>query len=183
MQDQIILQTERLVLKSITPAIINELFNTKIKEEIIAYFGLDENGYLHYKDMHENGMTTHRISIFVFLLIEKQTNLPIGDCGFHTLNKTHRRTEVFYQLRKDEHKRKGLMTEALKAVLHYGYTALDLHRIEALVDPNNVASVKLLKHYGFMKEGTMRQDYLVNGINEDSDCYSLLKHEWEKLQH
>jgi ribosomal-protein-alanine N-acetyltransferase len=182
METQIVLQTKRLELKSITPAIINDLFYTKTKEEIIAYLGIDESGYLHYKDMHENGMTTHRLSLFVFLLVHKETNLPIGECGFHTWNKTHRRTEVFYQLRKDEHKRKGLMTEALQAVLQYGYTILHLHRIQALVDPNNEASVKLLQHYGFIKEGTMRQDYVVNGINEDSDCYSLLKHEWEKQQ-
>jgi ribosomal-protein-alanine N-acetyltransferase len=182
MADQIEITTPRLILKSITPAIIHELYNTKTKEQIMEYFGVDEKGYEHYKEMHEKGMETHRLSLFSFLLLDKQTDLPIGQCGFHTWNRTHRRAELFYGLNNDSDKRKGLMTEATIAVLKYGFTELGLHRVEALVDDANTASVKLLQHFGFTKEGTMREDYFVDGKNEDSDCYSLLKWEWEKQE-
>jgi len=180
--NQIEITTERLILKGITPAIIHELFHTKTKEEIMTYFGFDELGYEHQKEIHEKGVETHRLSIFVFLLIDKETNLPIGDCGFHTWNATHRRAEVFYNMRNEAFKQKGLMTEALKKVLEYGFTKLNLHRIEALIAAENQPSLKLLQRYGFTKEGTMREDYVVNGKNEDSDCYSLLKWEWENHQ-
>lgn len=180
MTNQITITTPRLTLKSITPAIIHELFNTKTKEEIKAYFGFDDSGYEHYKDMHEKGMETHRISIFVFLLIDKESGLPIGECGYHTWAASHRRAEVFYNMRDENSKRKGLMTEALEAVLKYGFTELDLHRIEALIADENEPSKRLLLRYGFNFEGTMREDYVVNGINEDSECYSLLKWEWEE---
>jgi [ribosomal protein S5]-alanine N-acetyltransferase len=176
---QIEIPTERLILKSITPEIIHELFNTKTKEEIIAYFGFEEPEYEHHKTMHEKGMETDRISLFFFLIIEKQTNLPIGVCGFHTWNKSHNRTEVFYHIYNEKDKQKGFMTETLKTVLNFGFNELNLHRIQAMVDANNIPSVKLLLRYGFLKEGTMREDYVVNGINEDSDCYSLLKWEWK----
>lgn len=179
MTNQIELTTERLILKSITPAIIHDLFSTSDKEEIIRYFGLNEAGFEHYKEMHEKGMETHRISLFFFLLTDKQSNLPIGECGFHTWNNTHKRAELFYGIRKDADKQKGLMTEALQAVLNFGFNELNLHRIEALVADWNTPSVKLLQRYGFTKEGTMREDYCVDGKNEDSDCYSLLKWEWE----
>ncbi len=179
MENQIEIITKRLILKSITPAIIHELFNTKSKEEIINYFGYDD-AFEYYKIMHEKGMETHRISMFYFLLIEKQSGLPIGECGFHTWNSSHKRSELFYAIKNEESKQKGFMTEALKAVLHYGFTELKLHRIEALIADENEPSKKLLLRYGFSKEGTMREDYLVDGINEDSDCYSLLKWEWEK---
>ncbi|MCF6130538.1 GNAT family N-acetyltransferase [Flavobacterium sp. AS60] len=182
MTNQIEITTPRLILKSITPAIIHEIFNTKSDEEIMAYFGFDENGLEHHREMHEKGMETHRISLFVFLMINKETGLPIGDCGFHTWNKTHNRTEVFYLLRNESDKRKGYMTEALEAVLKFGFTELNLHRIEALIAAENEPSLRLLLRYGFTKEGTMREDYLVNGKNEDSECYSLLKWEWEKNQ-
>jgi ribosomal-protein-alanine N-acetyltransferase len=182
MTNQIEIITLRLILKSLTPAIIHELFETKSKEEIICYFGFDETSYAHYKEMHENGMETHRISIFVFLLIEKESGLPIGECGFHTWNALHRRAEVFYNMRDQNSKRKGYMTEALEAVLQYGFIELNLHRIEALIDALNEPSLRLLLRNGFSKEGTVREDYLVNGKNEDSDCYSLLKWEWEKNQ-
>ncbi len=180
MQHSVEISTDRLLLKSITPAVIHHLFHTQTKNEIIRFFGFDEMGYLHLKDMHEKGMETHRLSLFFFLLLDKDTNLPIGECGFHTWNKTHRRAELFYNIRNDANKRKGLMTEALKIVLEYGFKTLHLHRIQALVAKENIPSVKLLLHYGFIKEGTMREDYMVNGKREDSDCYSLLQREWEQ---
>lgn len=180
MSSQIEITTPRLILKSITPALIHELFNTKSKAEIISYFGFGESGYEHYKTMHEKGMETHRISLFVFLIIEKETGLPIGECGFHTWAASHRRAEIFYNIHNDQNKQKRYMTEALEAVLEYGFTELKLHRVEALIAAENEPSLKLLLRYGFTKEGTMREDYVVNGVNEDSDCYSLLKWEWEK---
>lgn len=182
MVNQVTLSTPRLLLKSITPAIIHEIFNTKSKEEIIDYFGFDEAGYEFHKLMHEKGMETYSVSLFVFLLINKETNEPIGDCGFHTWTAKHQRAEVFYNMRKESFKQKGLMKEALEVVLKYGFTELKLHRIEALIAPVNEPSLKLLLRYGFSKEGTMREDYVVNGKNENSDCYSLLKWEWEKKQ-
>lgn len=181
MINQITIPTQRLLLKSITPAIIHELFTTKTKEEIMAYLGLDEAGFQHYKDIHEKGVETHRLSIFVFLLMDKETNLPIGECGFHTWNATHRRAEVFYNMRNEAFKQKGLMREALKEVLNYGFTELQLHRVQALIAAENQPSLKLLQRYGFSFEGTMREDYVVDGKNEDSECYSLLKWEWEKM--
>ena len=178
MTNQIEITTPRLILKSITPAIIHELFNTKSEEEINSYFGYAD-AYDYYKIMHEKGMETHRISMFYFLLIDKKSGSPIGECGFHSWNTTHNRAEVFYYMKNENYKRKGYMTEALKVVLKFGFTTLGLHRIEALIAADNEASLKLLLRYGFSIEGTMREDYVVNGKNEDSDCYSLLKWEWE----
>lgn len=182
MISQIKITTPRLILKSITPALIHELFATKSKEEIKNYFGFDDDSFDHYRDMHEKGMETHRISLFFFLLVNKDTGMPVGECGFHTWTPLHNRAEVFYNMRNDGNKQKGYMTEALEAVLKFGFTELKLHRIEALVDSENEPSLRLLLRYGFTKEGTMREDYAVNGINENSDCYSLLKWEWEKNQ-
>ena len=176
------LTTSRLILKSITPAFINTQFTSKTAAEIKSFFGFDHAGYEHAKEMHLKGMETHRISLHYFLLIEKEKHTPIGECGFHTWNRTHRRAELFYSMRSDEYKRQGLMKEALKAVLEFGFTGLGLQRIEALVADYNIPSVKLLQRYGFTNEGTMREDYCVDGINEDSDCYSLLKWEWGKQQ-
>ena len=76
---------------------------------------------------------------------------------------------------------KRIERAGLKAILEFGFTELKLHRVEALIAAENEPSLKLLLRYGFSKEGTMREDYVVNGKNEDSDCYSLLKWEWEKM--
>jgi ribosomal-protein-alanine N-acetyltransferase len=172
--------TPRLVLKSITPNFINEIFAQQSIEEIKITFGIDDAGYQNLKNMYDKGMETDRLTMFYFLLIDKANKQVIGECGYHTWNTMHRHAELFYRLRNDEHKRKGLMTEALEKVLKHGFSELNLHRIEALVDCNNTASKQLLKHYGFTKEGTLREDYIVDGKYEDSDCYSLLKWEWQK---
>ncbi len=179
-ENQITLNTNRMMLKSITPAIINELFDTKSKEEIITYFRADEAIYDHLKSMVEQGMEAYRVTSFYFLLIDKNSEKVIGECGFHTWNMPHRKAELFYSLRNENDKRKGYMSEAVKSILNYGFNELGLHRVAALTAPSNEASIALLKHYGFTKEGTLRQDYVVNGINEDSVCFSLLKWEWEK---
>ncbi len=178
MKHQFEIQTSRLLLKSITPAFINNLFKEKSQDEIISYFNLDMQGYNHLKEMHEKGMETHRISIFYFLLFNIETQKCIGDCGFHSWNKTHSRAELFYNLKEDIYKRKGLMTEALMEIIAFGFTELNLHRIEALAASWNHASLKLLENFKFTKEGIMREDYLVDGKFEDSECYSLLKKEW-----
>ncbi len=180
MTDQIEIHTNRLILKGITPDFIHHIYNTKSKEEIIQYFGFDEQSYEHYRQMHEKGMETHRLSLYVFLLIEKDSKLPIGECGFHTWNKSHDRAELFYSLRKDQYKQKGFMTEAVQVVLDFGFNQMNLHRVEANVADWNTPSVKLLQRNGFTKEGTKREDYLVDGNYEDSESYSLLKREWKK---
>jgi ribosomal-protein-alanine N-acetyltransferase len=177
MQHTEIIETPRLLLKAITPSFIHDIFKSKSKEEIMTYFCLDEAGYLFMLEIHEKGVETHRLSLFYFLVVNKETNELMGDCGYHTWNASHRRAELFYVLRKDEYKQKGFMKEALSFVIDFGFTNLNLHRIQALIDDNNTP---LLQHYQFTKEGIMREDYHVNGKNEDSTCYSLLKHEWVK---
>ncbi len=180
MDGQIQIQTERLILKSVTPSIIHNLFSTKTKTEILNFFGFGEASYARHLQMHELGMETDRISLFFFLLINKQTLLPIGDCGFHTWNATHRKAELFYNIYNEENKRHKFMTEALPEVINYGFATLNLHRIQGLVDPYNIPSKKLLLKNGFTKEGILRQDYNVNDNMEDSVCYSLLQWEWQK---
>lgn len=166
--------TERFVLHPLSPARIHELFETKSKEEIIAFLGIDEESYGRYETMHEGGMETNRYSHHFFLIIEKASGIPMGECGFHTWDRRHHRAELFYLLRKDEYKNKGYMTEILKTVLDFGFKEMKLHRTKALVANWNEPSVKLLKRFGFTFEGTMREDYLIDGKYESSDCYSLL---------
>jgi len=91
------IETPRLQLQLITPQKINELFKSKSKSEIISFFGFYEAGYERLALMNERGMETHNLSVHFFVLIDKKQNVPIGECGFHTWNKTHRRAELFFR--------------------------------------------------------------------------------------
>ena len=73
---------------------------------------------------------------------------------------------------------KGYMHEALAALLRYGFSELQLNRIEADIDPRNTASAKSLTRCGFMKEGLLRESCMVNGELTDSARYGLLQREW-----
>lgn len=174
--------TPRLKLVGISPDLVNAFANSKTKEELFHFFGFDEAGYQHFMKMHSKGMETFALSLFYFVIKYKETDEPIGDVGFHTWNAKHRRADLFYNIHKEENKRKGILSEALPYVITYGYEQMNLHRIAAMVANYNVPSLKLLKKNGFTFEGTLREDYVVNGVNEDSDCYSLLKHEWFKMK-
>lgn len=174
MKPEITLETNRFLLLSITPSYVSSIFNTESQEYIQQHFGYQEEGFLKLKDMMLQGMESYRISVYYFLIVEKETNQTIGECGFHTWNKAHHRAELFYSLNDENKRGKGFVSEVLPYVIQFGFEQLKLHRIEALVAPNNTASVKLLLKNNFQFEGTKRQDYLVNDTFEDSDCYSLI---------
>lgn len=174
MNPEIKLETNRFLLLAITPSYVSTLFKTQSSVFIQQLFGVNKEGFLRLKDMIAQGMESYRISLFYFLIVEKATNKTIGECGFHTWNKFHHRAELFYTLKEEVHRGQGFMSEVLPSVIEYGFKHLELHRIEALVASNNVASIKLLLKNNFQFEGTKRQDYLVDGIFENSDCYSLI---------
>jgi RimJ/RimL family protein N-acetyltransferase len=107
-------------------------------------------------------------------------NQLIGSVTLHNLAFDHRRAEIGYALGR-EHWGKGYMNEALTAVLRYAFEELDLHRIEADVDPRNAASIKTLERLGFQREGYLRERWQVGGEIQDAYFYGLLRPEWIEL--
>jgi ribosomal-protein-alanine N-acetyltransferase len=102
----------------------------------------------------------------------------IGSITLFNLDFNHRRAEIGYALGR-EYWRQGYMNEALTAVLNYAFEVLDLHRIEADVDPRNTGSVRTLEKLGFQREGYLRERWQVSGEIQDAFFYGLLKQEWE----
>jgi [ribosomal protein S5]-alanine N-acetyltransferase len=178
-----ILETERLYLRELTPATYTHLFRTCGEQEIKAYLGLESTDELREaKKRYKEGMTTYFTTFRHFHLLDKENEQVIGRCDFHTWVPSHKRAEVGYAMTSKAHKNKGLMTEALRAVLTFGFEHMDLYRVEALVSPKNTPSLQLLKRYGFTKEGLLRNHYMVDGVLEDSLIFSLLKPEFEEWQ-
>jgi RimJ/RimL family protein N-acetyltransferase len=101
----------------------------------------------------------------------------IGSVTLFNLDFTHRRAEIGYALGRD-YWGQGYMNEALMALLKHAFEVLDLHRIEADVDPRNAASIKTLERLGFQREGYLRERWQVNGEIQDAFYYGLLRREW-----
>lgn len=104
----------------------------------------------------------------------------IGYVSLHRFVDASRRCEVGYALAQPYWNQR-YAGEALRAVLEYGFSALDLNRIEADIDPANVASARLLERYGFHKEGYMPERWIVNGQPADTAYYGLLRSYWDAL--
>jgi ribosomal-protein-alanine N-acetyltransferase len=101
----------------------------------------------------------------------------IGSITLFNLDFNHRRAEIGYALGRD-HWGQGYMNEALMALLKHAFEVLDLHRIEADVDPRNAASIKTLERLGFKREGYLRERWQINGKIQDAFFYGLLRREW-----
>jgi [ribosomal protein S5]-alanine N-acetyltransferase len=101
----------------------------------------------------------------------------IGSLTLFNLDFDHRRAEIGYALGR-AYWGQGYMHEALQALLAYAFETLDLHRIEADIDPRNTASIKTVERLGFKREGYLRERWQTNGEIQDAFFYGLLKHEW-----
>jgi ribosomal-protein-alanine N-acetyltransferase len=106
------------------------------------------------------------------------SNQLIGTAGYDgwTKERGYHATLGYDLLR--EHRRKGIMREALTAIIDYGFETMKLHRIQVMIDPLNEASIKLVKGLGFIREGVLREDQYFRGQFKDDVVYSVLSREW-----
>jgi ribosomal-protein-alanine N-acetyltransferase len=172
--------TDRLKLRLITPEAYKAVFQEYTDDEIKLFFGLQSDDDLKKERIkYEKGMTTYNRSFILFQLIDKRSDTVIGGCGLHNWMPDHSRSEIGYALNNDAVKQKGLMTEAIRPIIDYGFNTLHLNRIEAFIGANNVASQKLIRKMKFKQEGCLREHYCKEGVLEDSWVFSLLKSEYE----
>lgn len=101
----------------------------------------------------------------------------IGTCTLFGIDTGNRRAEIGYMLRTDAWGQ-GYMREALTALLDYGFERLALNRVEADIDPRNDASARILERLGFVKEGHLRERWVVAGEVSDTGLYGLLRRDW-----
>jgi ribosomal-protein-alanine N-acetyltransferase len=100
----------------------------------------------------------------------------IGYAGHWRLMKPHLRSEIGYQM-LPEHWGKGLMTEALRAILRFGFEQMGLNSVEAQIDPANTRSRRTLERLGFSQDGLLRESYYFAGEFTDTAVYTLLRRE------
>lgn len=170
-----ILTTDRLLLRRIDLNDAKDLFVLRSDERMMKY--LDRPRAQTIADAEK------LIQIFEDLLIKneginwgitlKDSSRLLGTICFWKLQLENERSEIGYMLHADFH-RKGIMQEAMIAVLNYGFTELKLHSVEANVNPENTASIKLLEKNNFVREAYYRGNYFYAGKFLDSAIYSLL---------
>lgn len=98
----------------------------------------------------------------------------VGTIGFNRFERTAvRRAVLGYDLVREVWGQ-GLATEAVRAVIEYGFSELGLNRIEAYTEPENVASQRVLEKAGFTREGCLREFAFYRGAARDQVCFAIL---------
>jgi len=100
----------------------------------------------------------------------------IGWCCLMQWNPDHRSASIGYCFGESAWGQ-ALATEAADAMLQWAFDTLDLNRVQAQTDTRNLASARVLEKLGFVREGTLREDCVVNGEVSDSWIYGLLRRE------
>ncbi len=102
----------------------------------------------------------------------------IGECGFRTISPESARAEIVFVLNR-KHWGKGYMSQATHAVLKFAYGTMGLNRVEALVDGEDIATMRVLKRSEMRLEGTMRQAVRVRGAYRDAKLFAGLRSEFK----
>jgi ribosomal-protein-alanine N-acetyltransferase len=173
------LETPRLILREITMDDAEAMFRTYSDAEAMRYWG---------SPPHQSIDDTRRMiarQLDAFRLREgirwgitlKGESRLIGSAGHWRLIKPHFRSEIGYEL-APEYWGRGLMPEAVGAIVRFGFEHMGLHSIEAQIEPNNQASRRVLEKNGFIQEGYFRESFFDNGVFTDAAVFSLLKADW-----
>ncbi len=174
-----VLETERLNLRQPTEADITPLFRICQDEEVMRFYGHEP--FTEEKQVKADIERHHRIrrnnTGLRWIISMKENQAVVGDIGFNGYDKKHKKTEVGFKLAR-EHWRKGIMSEALCAVLSYIYQETDINRTEALVDTKNPGSFLLLEKAGFQREGILRDYELESEGYVDLMMLSILRKDW-----
>lgn len=112
-------------------------------------------------------------------IVLKQTEELIGTVSLFHFDTQSKRAELGYGI-ASTHWRKGYMHEAVKAVITYAFNQLGLRRLEADVDPRNLASMRSLEKLGFLQEGLLRERWIVAGVVSDTALFGLLASDFFK---
>ncbi|HEX3269392.1 MAG TPA: GNAT family protein [Ktedonobacterales bacterium] len=107
----------------------------------------------------------------------KDSGRLIGDCFFKVVEDDPRQAEIGYTLAR-EAQGHGFATEAVAALLTWAFPTFDLHRVIAITDVKNTASVALLERLGLRREAHFRENIWFKGAWGDEYLYAILRDEW-----
>lgn len=172
-----VLATERLLLREHSVQDVPALFKMRTNEEVMRFID------------RERPKTTQDIETFItsfnagfkqgqhiawVISLKENPGQMIGSIGYWRTNFANYRAEIGYMLHPD-YWRRGIVSEALKKTITFGFEEMSLHSIQANINPGNDASRQILLKHGFVKEAYFKEDYYFNGKFLDSEIYSLLK--------
>lgn len=184
MEEVPVLTTQHLILRPIDEKDIAALYTLFSSDAVMKFMDVER-----FQDVSEAAqmVTFFREKLETgegmrWAICYKERNELIGTCGYHHISKSNFKAEIGYDL-IPAYWGKGIMTNAIHCLLQYGFEQLQLNRIEAIVDPTNINSYKLLDRIGFQREGLHRQSFYEKGRFIDVYIYSMLQGDYKNELH
>lgn len=169
------LETERLRLRRLTSADAPGLYALYASEPVTRFTLLEmltTPEQAHEELARQDELYARGAGLRWGIFSQEMDGL-LGTCGFHHWNHRDQRAEISYDL-ATQFWGQGIMREALEVILRFGFLDLGLHRVEALVDPQDLRSQNLLYGLDFMFEGVLHGHTLIKGAFHDDMVFALL---------
>jgi ribosomal-protein-alanine N-acetyltransferase len=173
------LETERLLLRKMRLEDARAMFAYASDPEVTRYVLFDTHRSI------EDSVAFLRFAVEGYErgdfggwgVVLKDSGAFVGTCGVdYGYAPEHARAELGYVLSR-EHWGKGLMPEAVRAVIRFGFGRMELNRIQARCIAENTASARVMEKAGMTYEGTLREYELIKGAYRDMKFYSILRRE------
>jgi [ribosomal protein S5]-alanine N-acetyltransferase len=175
------LETDRLILREITPGDAPELFAIHGDAEAMKWFGNDPldsiDGALKLIEVFAEWRRMPNPGTRFGIELNDEPGL-IGTCGLFRWNRSWQVCSIGYELAAAQ-QGKGYLNEAATAIVAWGFDAMQLNRVEAAIHPENAPSIALVKKIGFVEEGRAREAGFWGGKFHDLLQFSLLKSDWQ----
>ena len=177
------LQTARLVLRNFIDSDLESFLAYRNDPEVAKYQGW---GLPYPREKGEDfiAFMKERTALkqggwIQFAIALKDTDELIGDLGCYIKEDDIRQARIGFTIAA-KHWRKGYISEVTPCLLEYLFEDMDIHRVVADCDVDNVASYRTLEKIGFRREAHFVESYLVDGVYASEYHYGLLQREWRE---
>lgn len=175
------LETERLLLRRIDENDVDEVLALRGNPETMKFIPrpltkTKEDALEHIAMIEDKIVSNTGINWGITI---KGNPKIIGIIGHYRIQPENHRAEIGY-MSFPETNGQGYITEAIQVVVAYGFEQMNLHSVEAVIDPENIASERVLQKNGFVKEAHILENELWEGKFWDTVIYSLLKRNFKK---
>ncbi len=174
------IRTKRLLLRELQYSDLEAVHKYSSDPEVVRHMDWGPNSDNDDKQFVERTIARQKERPrrnFTLAITMKDTKSLIGSCGIHKSNITDREGWIGYCLSR-QYWGRGFGTETARALLHFGFENLNLHRIFATCAPANTASAHVLEKAGMRLEGHFRQHRWTKRKWRDSLVYAIIDKEW-----
>ncbi|MBH8562618.1 GNAT family N-acetyltransferase [Nostoc sp. CENA67] len=172
--------TKRLIIRRLAETDLHDYLQCQTHPEILPYMPgepITEEGAKRYVP-HLAAVEIGDKPVFIVFAIQHIADAKmIGQVSINLSAKEQSQGEIGWILHPD-YQGRGYATEAAQVLLNYCFAQRKLHRITAMCDTRNTASVRLMERLGMRREAHLKQSIFIQGAWRDEYIYALLRDEW-----